>query len=547
MDEKILYLDCASGISGDMTVGALLDLGASRERLEQALDSLGVSGYHLHFGRTKKCGIDAYDFDVHLEEEEHHHDHEHGHEYEHRHDEHDHDHHHDHAHSHGEMCEHSHGEELHSHEHSHEEELHFHEHSHGEELHSHEHSHDENDHEHHHDHEHTHDHEHSHEHAHPHDHMHPHVHRNIHDIFEIIDRLDASDRVKNLARRMFEIVAEAESKAHGIPVSEVHFHEVGAIDSIVDVISAAFCLEDLGIHRVVVSPLSEGHGFARCQHGLMPVPVPATANIAAAQGLELTLRDVEGEMVTPTGAAIAAAFRTEEALPKKYQIEKIGIGAGNKDFAHANILRAMLLTDKTVEVENGSNNMQEKQVEVPEDKESSGNRVKAQAKENVNTESETETRVETGKDGHDESSMWVMEANLDDCTGEALGFAMELLLEAGARDVWYTPAYMKKNRPAYVLHVLMTAEKREELEQLIFSCTTTIGVRRYPVERTILPREVKEIQTRYGVAKVKICKRGGVDTCYPEYKSVRAICRETGKSFMEVFHGVMEDGSLSLQ
>ena len=491
MDEKILYLDCASGISGDMTVGALLDLGASREKLVQALDSLGVSGYHLHFGRTKKCGIDAYDFDVHLEEEEHHHAHEHGHDHEHSHDEYDHEHHH--AHSHEEMCEHSRGDELHSHEHSHEEKLHFHEHSH-----------DENDHEHHHDHEHAHDYAHSHDHEHTHDHMHPHVHRNIHDIFEIIDRLNTSDRVKNLARRMFEIVAEAESKAHGIPVSEVHFHEVGAIDSIVDVISAAFCLEDLGIHRVVVSPLSEGHGFARCQHGLMPVPVPATANIAAAQGLELTLRDVEGEMVTPTGAAIAAAFRTESALPKKYQIEKIGIGAGNKDFAHANILRAMLLTDKTVE-------------------------------------------VETGKDGHDESSMWVMEANLDDCTGEALGYAMEVLLEAGARDVWYTPAYMKKNRPAYVLHVLTTAEKREELEQLIFSCTTTIGVRRYPVERTILPREVKEIQTRYGAAKVKICKRGGVDTCYPEYESVRAICRETGKSFMEVFHGVMEDGSASLR
>ncbi len=491
MDEKILYLDCASGISGDMTVGALLDLGASREKLVQALDSLGVSGYHLHFGRTKKCGIDAYDFDVHLEEEEHHHDHEHGHEHEHSHDEHDHEHHH--AHSHEEMCEHSHGDELHSHEHNHEEELHFHEHSH-----------DENDHDHHHAHEHAHDSAHSHAHEHTHDHIHPHVHRNIHDIFEIIDRLNTSDRVKNLARRMFEIVAEAESKAHGIPVSEVHFHEVGAIDSIVDVISAAFCLEDLGIHRVVVSPLSEGHGFARCQHGLMPVPVPATANIAAAQGLELTLRDVEGEMVTPTGAAIAAAFRTESALPKKYQIEKIGIGAGNKDFAHANILRAMLLTDKTVE-------------------------------------------VETGKDGHDESSMWVMEANLDDCTGEALGYAMEVLLEAGARDVWYTSAYMKKNRPAYVLHVLTTAEKREELEQLIFSCTTTIGVRRYLVERTILPREVKEIQTRYGAAKVKICKRGGVDTCYPEYESVRAICRETGKSFMEVFHGVMEDESRSLQ
>lgn len=476
MDEKILYLDCASGISGDMTVGALLDLGASREKLEMALKSLGVSGYHLHFGRTKKCGIDAYDFDVHLEEEEHDHHHDHAHVHEDGHDVNEHAG--EHVHNHEEMCEHSHKEKLHEHDHSH----------------------DGHDHEPHHDHEHNHDHEHTH----THDHMHPHVHRNIHDIFEIIDRLDASERVKDLARSMFEIVAKAESKAHAVPVSEVHFHEVGAIDSIVDVISAAFCLEDLGIHRVVVSPLSEGHGFARCQHGLMPVPVPATANIAAAEGLELTLRDVEGEMVTPTGAAIAAAFRTESALPKKYQIEKIGIGAGNKDFAHANILRAMILTDKSVE-------------------------------------------AETGKDGHDESPMWVMEANLDDCTGESLGFAMELLLKAGARDVWYTPAYMKKNRPAYVLHVLMTAEKKEELEQLIFSCTTTIGVRRYPVERTILPREVREIRTRYGAAKVKLCRRGDVDMCYPEYESVRAICLKTGKSFQEVFHAVMEDGTKTVE
>ena len=459
MDEKILYLDCASGISGDMTVGALLDLGASREKLVRALDSLGVSGYHLHFGRTKKCGIDAYDFDVHLEEEEHHHDHEHGHEHEHSHDEHDHEHHHDHEHTH--------------------------------------------DHEHSHDHAHTHDHEHSHDHAHTHDHMHPHVHRNIHDIFEIIDRLDASDRVKNLARRMFEIVAGAESKAHGIPVSEVHFHEVGAIDSIVDVISAAFCLEDLGIHRVVISPLSEGHGFARCQHGLMPVPVPATANIAAAQGLELTLRDVEGEMVTPTGAAIAAAFRTEAALPKKYQIEKIGIGAGNKDFAHANILRAMLLTDKTVE-------------------------------------------VETGKDGHDESSMWVMEANLDDCTGEALGYAMEVLLEAGARDVWYTPAYMKKNRPAWLLTVICKEEDVPGMEALIFAETTSIGIRRVKMERTILPRRKRKVMIPFGEVEVKICGSEGAEKCYPEYESLAEICRKTGISYAEAYQMAV-DASKNLE
>ena len=470
MSNKILYLDCASGISGDMTVGALLDLGANREKLEKALNSLGVSGYHLHFGRTKKCGIDAYDFDVHLEEAEHTEVH---------------------AHEHENMCEHSHEDELHEHGH---------------------------DHEHAHDHAHDHAHAHDHEHAHEHIHTHPHSHRNINDVFEIIDRLEASERVKNMARHMFEIVAEAESKAHGIPVNEVHFHEVGAIDSIVDVISAAFCLDDLGIQRVVVSPLSEGHGFAHCQHGLMPVPVPATANIAAAEGLELRFCDVDGEMVTPTGAAIAAAFRTESSLPKNYQIEKIGIGAGNKDFSHANILRAMILTDKTIEAENSSKKIVEKDNVIEERK------------------------AETGKDGCDESAMWVMEANLDDCTGEALGFAMEVLFEAGARDVWYTPAYMKKNRPAYVLHVLGAEEKREELERLIFSCTTTIGVRRYAIERTILAREVKEIPTRYGMAKVKVCKRKGTDTCYPEYDSVRSICRETDKSFMEVFHGIMEDG-----
>ena len=249
-EEKLLYLECYSGISGDMTVGALLDLGASRNVLEETLKSLGVGGYHLHFGRKLKCGIDAYDFDVHLEEEEHGHGH-------------DHDH----------------------------------------------------------------DHNHGHDHNHDHTHSHPHIHRNIQDIFEIIDRMHSEEPVKELARKMFRIVAEAESKAHGIPVEEVHFHEVGAVDSIVDIISVAVCMYDLGITDVVVSSLAEGRGYVRCQHGVMPVPVPATANIAASHGLELKLTDNEGEMVTPTGAAIAAALRTKDVLPEHYIIEKIGVGA----------------------------------------------------------------------------------------------------------------------------------------------------------------------------------------------------------------------------
>lgn len=424
--EKILYLECASGISGDMTVGALLDLGASRQVLEEALKSLGIGGYHLHFGRTKKCGIDAYDFDVHLEDEETH--------------EHDHEHNHEHDHEHG--------------------------------------------------HEHNHEHDHSHDHA----HKHPHVHRNLGDVLAIIDRLQAAEEVKALAEKMFRIVAEAESKAHGVPVEEVHFHEVGAIDSIVDIISVAVCVYDLGITRVVVSPLSEGSGFAHCQHGLIPVPVPATVNIAARYGLKLKHTENNGEMVTPTGAAIAAALRTEERLPGEYTIERIGLGAGTKDFDQPNVLRAMILREEK-----------------------------------------------------EKEKLWVLETNLDDCTGEALGFAMELLLEQGAKDVWYTPAYMKKNRPAYVLSVLCTEEKRELLENLLFSATTTIGIRRYPVERTELERSLRAVPTRYGEAVVKICRVQEKDRFYPEYESVRAICREQKLDFSEVYHGVMEDAKKAEQ
>lgn len=400
---KTLYLECYSGISGDMTVGALLDLGADREVLETALESLGVDGYQLHFGRKMKCGIDAYDFDVHLLKEEH--------------------------------------EGSHEHEHGHE-----------------------------------------------HEHAHAHIHRNIADIRAIIDRLQANDHVKELANRMFHIVAEAESKAHGIPVEEVHFHEVGAIDSIVDIISVAVCLDNLAIDQIILSPLAEGRGYVRCQHGVMPVPVPATANIAAAHGLELKLTDNEGEMVTPTGAAIAAALNQGKRLPKHYRIKKIGIGAGNKDFKNANILRAMLI--QPIE-ENGF-------------------------------------------------QMWTLETNIDDCSGEALGFAMECLLDAGAADAWYTPIFMKKNRPAYMLQVLCREELTEKMEDIILAQTTSIGVRKYPVERTIMDRRQELVQTPYGEARVKVCTHKGTTFCYPEYESIAAICRNSGEDFGRIYHMVME-------
>ena len=420
---KILYLECNSGISGDMTVGALLDLGADRQVLEHALESLGVNGYHLHFGRKVVCGLDAFDFDVHLEED--------GHE-----------------HVHG-------GEHEHSHEHVHD----------GGHEHSHEHVHDG-------------EHEHS--------HHHPHIHRNLHDIYHIIDHLDSNERVKEMARNMFRIVAEAESKAHGLPIEQVHFHEVGAIDSIVDIISVAVCIDNLGVEDVVVSALSEGHGHVHCQHGVLPVPVPATANIASSYGLELHFTDNDGEMVTPTGAAVAAALRTKDLLPASCRLLKIGMGAGNKVFKQANVLRAMLL--------------------------------------------------ETSQD--ENRTMWVLETNLDDCTGEILGLAMEMLLDAGAADVWYTHIYMKKNRPAYMLSVLCGESSVEAMEEIILTQTTTIGIRRYQVERTILGRNEIQVETGYGPADVKVCTYKGRTFFYPEYESIRRICREQGVDFQTAYHEV---------
>ncbi len=565
--KKVLYLECMSGISGDMTVGALLDLGADRAVLEKALDSLGVGGYHLHFGRTKKCGIDAFDFDVHLESghggadgHEHGHDAEgHGHDHSHEHGAEGHGHEHDHEHGtegHGHEHDHEHGADGHRHEHGtdghvHEQgaDIHVHEHSHGngadghghvhsgEEAHSHvhegeydhihgheaihDHSHSngcadgydhfhvhnhahsgeeahghDHDHTHSADHSHPHDHEGAHDHTHPHthegdhdhshSHTHPHVHRNIHDIYQIISRLDAADTVKDRARQMFDIVAQAEARAHGIPVAEVHFHEVGAIDSIVDIISVAVCMDNLGIEKVVVSPLAEGTGYVRCQHGVIPVPVPATANIASANGLSLRFTDNDGEMVTPTGAAIAAAYNSGEALPRDYRITKIGIGAGKKEFKQANILRAMLIEEA----------------------------------------------------GEMADRMWKLETNIDDCSGEALGFAMEELLKNGAADVWYTPVYMKKNRPAYQLSLLCRENQIPALESILFTHTTTIGIRRYQVERTVLDRSAETVDTPWGKAQVKVCRHKGNVYCYPEYESVGQICRQTGLAYGQVHQQV---------
>lgn len=448
-----LYLECYSGISGDMTVAALLDLGADQEVLMRAIGSLGIDGYEIRISRVKKSGIDACDFNVMLEQDNHDHDMEYLHGHEHSHD---------------------------GHEHSHDD----HEHSHDDHEHSydgHEHGHD--------DHEHSHDgHEHNHcghDHGQGEDHMHHHghEHRNLQDVMQIIGRAKITDRARATAGRIFEIIAQAEAKAHGVPISEVHFHEVGAIDSIIDVLSVAVCLDNLGIENVIVPRLNEGQGFVRCQHGMIPVPVPAVANIAQAYGLPLNITDTQGELVTPTGAAIVAAVCTSDRLPDNFTIEKTGIGAGKRNYDRPGMLRAMLIRDRTQK----------------------------------------------------QDSVYKLETNIDDCTGEMLGYVMERLLAAGARDVHYMPVFMKKNRPAYQLNVICDEALAPTMEEIIFAETTTIGIRRQRMERSVLKREEKTIRTGLGEVQVKVCEAGGMRRCYPEYESVVRLCREKGMSYPDAF------------
>lgn len=447
---KTLYLECYSGISGDMTVGALLDLGADEKMLIEALRSLPLDEFDIAVTRVKKSGLDACDFHVILDEV---------------HDPHDHD------------MEYLHGHEHHS-EHRH---SHLPEHEHGE-THTHKHSHSDAE-------------------GHADEHHHSHVHRGLPEIREIIQKSGLSRRAKDTALRIFQILAKAESKAHGIPAEQVHFHEVGAVDSIVDIAAVAVCLDNLDITEVIIGELHEGRGTIRCQHGVIPVPVPAVVHIAAAYHLTLHMTGIEGELITPTGAAIAAAVKTADELPPKYRILKTGMGAGKRDYRCAGVLRAMLIEPEKTGVQE------------PDEK---------------------------------EDSIWHLESNIDDCTGEALGYVMNRLMEEGARDVYYTPVYMKKNRPAYELNVICREEQIERMQEIIFRNTTTIGIRRTKMERTVLKRELGEINTSLGKVQVKICKIGTEQRVYPEYDSVARLCRNHGMSYQEVWQIVSReaDGKL---
>ena len=436
--DKILYLECGTGISGDMTVAALLDLGADQEKLLKVLEGIPGHGFKAQISRVKKSGIECCDFNVIFDEE---------------HDGHDHDMEYLYGHLEGEG---EHSAHAHSHDH---------------------------DHEHHHDHDHHHDHGHGHHHH----------HTGMREIRDIIGNLEMTEGARDLALRIFEILAQAESEAHGVPADEVHFHEVGAIDSIVDIVAAAVCFDDLGIRDVAVTGIAEGSGTVRCQHGILQVPVPAVTNIAKAHRLPMRFTSRKGELVTPTGAAIAAALMTDQKLPERFVIERTGLGAGKREYEIPSILRAMVI----------------------------------------------EPCEEVKKAGHEADTVWKLECDIDDSTGEQLGYALEKLYQEGAREAHFAPVFMKKNRPGWELTVICDKEHLEKLEDVIFSQTTTIGIRRQEMERTVLTRKTVDVKTRFGVIPVKISGEGAYRRVHPEYEKVSGAASEHGVPFGAVYDEVL--------
>ena len=436
---KTLYLDLSSGISGDMFVAALIDLGVEASQLEQRLGKLGLDGYHLHVKRGHKGSLEGVKFDVHLSG--------------------DHDH------------------SGHSHAHNH----------------SHGHSHD-------------HPHEHSHE---------PSERRSVGaserggehgrdfaQIRQLITESRLSDWVKQKAVAVFQRLAVAEGRIHGLPPEQVSFHEVGAVDSIVDIVGACIALEMLGQPRVLASPVVEGTGWVECAHGRLPIPAPATLAILGSRGIALSQCDEPNELVTPTGAALLAEFVETFGPLRGLVAEKIGYGLGTRDNARRlNALRAIL----------GEQRVEERATD-------------AQAEAH---DWETDTIA-------------VLETNLDDINAEILGHFVETALEAGALDVFHTAIQMKKNRPGVLLTVLCAEVEAGKFCELLVRETSTFGIRRYSAERRKLRREFITVKTAHGSVSVKLGKLDGkVLQAAPEFESCKKLAKQTGVPIKEVYDAAL--------
>jgi uncharacterized protein (TIGR00299 family) protein len=408
---KTLYLDIFSGISGDMFLGAMIDLGVDAAVLEAELAKLSLGGYQLHVGRKTKANIEGVKFDVHLLPTK--------------------------------------GDE-HSHEHGH----------------SHSHSHDDN--------------------GHPHE-------RSFADIKALITDSSLSGWVKEKSIAVFRRVAVAEGKVHGMPPDEVHFHEVGAVDSIIDIVGGCIALELLGKPRVLAAPVTEGTGWVDCAHGRFPVPTAATLEILGARGVAVNQCDEPHELVTPTGAALLAEFAESFELMRGVTPERIGYGLGTRDMnTRPNVLRAVL--------------------------------------------GQAEAATEAKPLDWERDTVTVIETNLDDINAEHLGHFVETALEAGALDVFHTPIQMKKNRPGVLLTVLCAEADADRFSEMILRETTALGVRRHAADRRKLRREVVTIDTPLGQVRVKLGRLNGeVVQAAPEYESCREVAAKAGVPLKAVY------------
>lgn len=392
---RIAYLDCASGISGDMTLGALVDAGADLTTIQSGIDSLGLPDCRLVAHQVKKQGFRATQIVV--------------------------------------------------------------------------------------------------------EHQPEHKHRHLHHITDMIDASALTTTQRAIATRIFQTLAKAEAKVHGSTIEKVHFHEVGAVDSIADIVGSAIGFDLLGVDRVVCSPIPTGRGFVHIAHGRCSIPAPATGELL--RGIPLSNLDVEGELTTPTGAAIVATLVNEFGPLPSMVVRQIGYGAGQKDFDHPNLLR-ILVGDSTAPL--------------------------TPPAEDHETSSEHRPRTE---------SIVVLETNLDDVTGETIGHAIDRLWTAGALDVTLTPVQMKKGRPGVLLSVQSNPADSQSLEQILFNETSTLGVRRTTLCRTVLARKLTEVETPWGIVEGKIAfLPNGQERFSPEYESCRALAREHNLPLCDVIH-----------
>ena len=419
---KTLYLDIFSGISGDMFLGALLDLGVDFHRFEHELEKLGLREFHLHVSRQERAHIAGTKFDVHLA--------------------HDHGHHHDegHGHAHPHESHHPHGHEQGHHDQP------AHEHEHG---------------------------------------------RTFREIKELIHRSQLSDWVKQRSIAVFQRVAAAEGKIHGQPPEEVHFHEVGAIDSIVDIVGACVALELLGQPRILAAPVVEGTGWVHCAHGRFPIPAPATLEILGARGVPISQCDEPHELVTPTGAALLAELAESFGPMRDLVPERIGYGLGTRENkTRPNVLRAVL----------------------------------------------GETTATPAAHDWETDTIATLQTNLDDISSEILGRFLEQALAGGALDVFYTPIQMKKNRPGVLLTVLCEAADADRFSELILRETTAFGVRRFTTERRKLRREVVAVPTPFGDVAVKVGRLDGqIVQAAPEFESCKNAAERAGVPLKQIY------------